>query len=169
MPDLKDKKAVAGTAGSDNNTKPSIPPDRVYNIPHKPSDSVVSRQPRSLANFREREGRESRKRRLQELWKSLPDVLHEPYNRSQVRGEPGELTPEKAEGLQEMYDRELLNLCATPKSSAAQTRHIGWKEFKEFAEKKEAGKSLPFMFRHLSWHLYFRAVAYFPRRIGSGW
>ena len=151
MPDLKDKKASAGTARSDNNRDgPSTPSDRVY-IPHKTSDPVASRQLRSLADFREREGRENRKRRLQELWKSLPAVLHEPRNRSQVRGEPGELTPEKAEGLQEIYDRELLNLCATPKSSGAQTRHIGWKEFKAFAEKKEVGKSLPFtFFRHLS-------------------
>ena len=147
MPDLKDKgKAVAG---SDKNPEASTPSDRVY-IPHHASDPVVSHLPRSLADFREREGRENRKRRLQELWNSLPDVLHEPHNRSQVRGDSGELTPEKAERLQEMYDRELLSLCATPNSSDSQTRHIGWKEFKAFAEKKEVGKSFPFTFKHFS-------------------
>ncbi len=136
MTDSKNKGKA--TAGSDNKEDLSIPSDRVY-IPHLPSDPPVASHPRTLAEFREGEGREKRKRRLQELWRSLPDVLHEPHNRSQAHGDAGDLTPEKAENLQKMYDRELLNLCATHSSRSHTTPHIGWKEFKVFAEKKEAG------------------------------
>jgi hypothetical protein len=78
---------------------------------------------------------------LQEIWKSLPDVLHEAHNRSRLHVDPGHLTPEKAESLQKMYDRELLNLCATH-PSAGQAPHVGWIKFKEFAEKKEVGEFL---------------------------
>lgn len=126
------------TAGSDKKEDLSILSDRNY-IPHLPSDPPVSSRPWSLAEFREREGKENRKRKLQQLWRSLPDVLHEPHNRSQIHGDAGDLTPEKAESLQKVYDRELLNLCSTNLSGSQTRPHIGWKEFKEFAEKKEAG------------------------------
>jgi len=51
-------------------------------------------------------------------------------------GDPGQLTPEKAEQLQAIYDSELVVLVTAP-ASGSQTTHIGWKEFKEFAERKE--------------------------------
>jgi solute carrier family 25 phosphate transporter 23/24/25/41 len=137
MVDSKD--VIVGSNDKDNL---SVPSGRSY-MPPLPSDPVSS-QPQSLAAFREQEGRANRKRRLQELWKSLPDVLHEPHIRSQAHIDPDQLMSEKAESLQQMYDRELLNLCSTH-PSAGQAPHISWKRFKEFAEKKEAGKSL-------SWH-----------------
>lgn len=125
-------------------------------------------QPRTLAEFREKEGRVNRKRRLQELWKSLPDVLHEPHNRSQVHVDPGQLMSEKAESLQKMYDRELVNLCGTH-SSAGQAPHIGWKKFKEFADKKEVGESHPFEPLLDVHYRRFRALAHLPRRTRLGW
>src|SRR5260221_13811379 len=129
----KDEDPNIGNSRSNDKENVTVPADRS----HSPADSA---QPRTLAEFRGEEGRANRKRRLQEIWKSLPDVLHEPHNRSQGHGDPGQLTQEKAESLQKMYDRELLNLCST-RPSAGQVPHIGWKKFKEFAEKKEVGKS----------------------------
>jgi len=133
----KDVVPNIGNSRSNDKEKVTVPAGRS----HLPADSPVSAQPRTLAEFREQEGRANRRRRLQEIWKSLPDVLHEPHNRSQVHMDPAQLTQEKAESLQKMYDRELLNLCST-RPSAGQAPHIGWKKFKEFAEKKEVGKSL---------------------------
>ena len=136
----KDQDPNVGNPRSNDHENLTVPAGRSY-VPHLPSDPPVSAQPRTLPEFREREGRANRECRLHEIWKSLPDVLHEPHNRSKVHMDPGQLTPEKAEGLQKMYDRELLDLCATH-PSAGQAPHVGWKKFKEFAEKKEVGKSL---------------------------
>jgi len=133
----KDEDPNIGNTRSNDKENITVPADRSLS----PADSPASVQPRTLADFRGKEGRANRKRRLQEIWKSLPDVLHEPHNRSQGHVDPGQLTQEKAERLQKMYDRELLNLCST-RPSAGQVPHIGWKKFKEFAEKKEVGKSL---------------------------
>ncbi|KAF9534261.1 mitochondrial carrier [Crepidotus variabilis] len=113
-----------------------IPKDRPY-LPRLPSDPPVSPQPHSLAEFREREGRSNRKRKLQTLWRSLPDFLHEPHNRLRGQHDGGHLTQESAEVLQKMYDSELLDLVATHSSGSQSSPHVGWKEFKEFAEKKE--------------------------------
>jgi solute carrier family 25 phosphate transporter 23/24/25/41 len=135
-----DKDANIENPGSSDKENLTVPAGRPY-LPHLPSDPPCSLQPRTLPEFREQEGRANREHRLHEIWKSLPDVLHEPHNRSKVHRDPGQLTPEKAEGLQKMYDRELLSLCSTH-PSAGQAPHVGWKKFKEFAEKKEAGKSL---------------------------
>ena len=45
------------------------------------------------------------------------------------------LTPESARQMRKTYERELMGRC---KSSG----HIEWKEFKKYAELKEAGQSL---------------------------
>jgi len=45
------------------------------------------------------------------------------------------LTPETARHMRKTYERELMGRC---KSSG----HIEWKEFKKYAEDKEAGQSL---------------------------
>ncbi len=77
--------------------------DRPY-IPHLRSDPPSFHPlPRSLAEFRNQEGREYRKARL-----------------------------ERARQMRKMYERELMGRC---KSSG----HIEWKEFKMYADDKEAG------------------------------
>ena len=115
--------------------------DRPY-IPHLRSDPP-SYHPlsRSLAEFREQEGREYRKARLRALWKQLlaaldTDIedmdLHGGTTRSV--GSSTNLTPETARQMRKMYERELMGRC---KSAG----HIQWKEFRKYAEDKEAGQS----------------------------
>lgn len=157
----KDKEAITGNSNDKENLSDSA--GRSHVSP-PPSDSPVSSQLRTLAEFREKDGRANRKRRLQNLWKSLPDVLHEPHNRSQVHVDPGPLTPERAENLQKTYDRELLDLCATH-PSAGQAPYIGWEKFKEFADKKEAGKSHFNLFFHVQMFIidgFNRTLAHLP-------
>jgi solute carrier family 25 (mitochondrial phosphate transporter), member 23/24/25/41 len=116
-------------------------------IPHLRSDSPSYHAlPRSLAEFRAQEGREYRKARLRALWKQLLAAID-----SDAVGDAGSdaptfpvgsssssstaLTPESARQMRKTYERELMGRC---KSSG----HIGWKEFKKYAEDKEAGQSL---------------------------
>jgi solute carrier family 25 phosphate transporter 23/24/25/41 len=125
----------------------SIPADRPL-IPHLRSDSPMSR-PHSLAEFREAEGRENRKRRLTQLWKSLPEVLQNTKIKSSTQGESSRLTPEKAQSLKAMYNNELLQHCAIP-PSGTRPPHIGWREFKSYAEAKEVGESCLWLKCHIS-------------------
>jgi solute carrier family 25 phosphate transporter 23/24/25/41 len=112
-------------------------------IPHLRSDQPSYHAlPRSLADFRVQEGREYRKARLRALWKQLLAAID-----SDAVGDAGSdaptypvgsstaLTPESARQMRKTYERELMGRC---KSSG----HIGWKEFKKYAEDKEAGQSL---------------------------
>lgn len=138
MVNPKDEEAIAGKFRSTSSHKEDFsPPTGRSSLP---SDSPDPSQPQTLAEFREEEGRANRKRRLQALWKSLPDVLLGPHNGLQVYMDTCQLTPEKAKSLQKMYDRELVDLCATYPSTG-EALHIGWRKFKEFAEKKEVGMS----------------------------
>ncbi|KAF8913961.1 mitochondrial carrier domain-containing protein [Gymnopilus junonius] len=89
-----------------------------------------------LEEFREAEGRENRKRRLHELWKSLPQALA-PSQTPMDRVDDGNITAEKAESLKAMYDSELLLHCST-NPTGSQPPQIGWKEFKNYAQSKEA-------------------------------
>jgi solute carrier family 25 phosphate transporter 23/24/25/41 len=112
--------------------------DRPY-IPHLRSDPPsYDPLPRSLVEFRVQEGREYRKARLQALWKQLLAALEsdgvEDANSENV-GSSTALTPESARQMRRTYERELMGRC---KSSGL----IGWKEFKKYAEDKEAGQSL---------------------------
>ncbi|KAJ3505885.1 hypothetical protein NLJ89_g7175 [Agrocybe chaxingu] len=116
----------------------SVTQERSF-IPHLRSDPPPVIQPHSLEEFREAEGKEYRKRRLMHLWKSLPGVLNVPRNHPLQRtSNADQLTMEKAESLQAMYDRELLRHCTTPGASGSRPPHIGWKEFKDYAAAKEA-------------------------------
>jgi solute carrier family 25 (mitochondrial phosphate transporter), member 23/24/25/41 len=96
--------------------------------------------PQSLIEFRAQEGREYRKARLRALWKQLLTVLdaedadtNSNLTSCPVRG--AALTPESARQMRKIYDRELMGSC---KSAG----HIGWKQFKKYAEDKEAGQSV---------------------------
>ncbi|KAJ7283581.1 mitochondrial carrier [Mycena rebaudengoi] len=118
--------------GSDSGTE-----ERPF-IPRLRSDSLPQRPPRSLSEFREAEGRDNRKRRLQQLWKQLPTL-------QRISGRPSPdatadsagLTPEAAQRLVAMYDAELLRKCGGHSSSTSPMRGIGWKQFREYAEAKE--------------------------------
>uniref|UniRef100_A0A8H8CJZ1 EF-hand domain-containing protein n=1 Tax=Psilocybe cubensis TaxID=181762 RepID=A0A8H8CJZ1_PSICU len=110
----------------------SIPPDRQF-IP--PLRSDFQAQPHSLEAFREAEGRDNRKRKLLQIWKSLPEVFH-PSKKSPSNEDDSLLTPEKAESLKAMYDSELLDHCSTHSPDSKPSR-IGWTEFKKYSEAKE--------------------------------
>ncbi|KAI0284382.1 mitochondrial carrier [Russula aff. rugulosa BPL654] len=114
--------------------------DRPY-IPHLRSDPPSYHAlPRSLAEFRALEGREYRKARLRALWKQLLAAIE-----SDAIGDAGSdaptypvgssttaaLTPESARQMRKTYERELMGRCQS-------SGHIEWKEFKKYAEDKEA-------------------------------
>ncbi|RXW24666.1 hypothetical protein EST38_g1129 [Candolleomyces aberdarensis] len=98
-------------------------------------------QPHTLADFRRAEGRDERKRRLQELWANLSQQQQQPHSEHQAEHD-GEhhhdqvLTPEKAKSLKNMYDSELVGRCKEDPSSSRPSR-ITWDEFKKYAEAKE--------------------------------
>ncbi|KAI0307315.1 hypothetical protein B0F90DRAFT_555758 [Multifurca ochricompacta] len=99
--------------------------------------------PQSLVEFRVQEGREYRKARLRALWMQLLAALDSGDADSELELESYPvggvtLTPESAREMRKMYNRELIGCCNS-------SGHIGWKEFKKYAEDKEAGKS--FLFR----------------------
>jgi solute carrier family 25 phosphate transporter 23/24/25/41 len=111
-------------------------------IPHLRSDAPTYHPlPRTLAEFRVQEGREFRKVRLRALWKQLLAALDagadagsdDVVAAAHPVGSGVALTPESARQMRKMYDRELMGSC---KSSS----HIGWKQFKKYAEDKEAGE-----------------------------
>jgi solute carrier family 25 phosphate transporter 23/24/25/41 len=106
----------------------------------KSAGSRVGRPPRTLSAFREAEGREARKRRLKELWKQLP-VLHQGTVKRSADGtvDDAGLTPEAAQRLITMYEKELLRKCGGHSSATSPMGGIGWKEFREYAEAKETG------------------------------
>lgn len=118
-------------------------------IPHLRSDPQSSYHPlpRSLAEFRELEGREYRKARLRALWRRLLTALDaEGTSFDAVPRFVGgaALTPESASQMRKMYERELMESCSDSPG------HIGWKKFKEYAEDKEAGQSSPLSL-HSAW------------------
>jgi solute carrier family 25 (mitochondrial phosphate transporter), member 23/24/25/41 len=114
-------------------------------IPHLRSDQPPYHPlPRSLAEFRAQEGRQYRKARLRALWKQLraaidSDAVEVAGSNAPTYpmgvGSSTALTPESARQMRKTYERELMGRC---KSSG----HIEWKEFKKYAEDKEAGQSL---------------------------
>lgn len=113
-------------------------------IPRLRSDKPIRPPPHTLSDFREGEGRENRKRRLQELWKRLPNRALGSPRREANADTPGlrdsdGLTPEKAESLKAMYDDELFGRCEEDTLEPG-TGHIDWKKFKEYAEAKEVGE-----------------------------
>jgi solute carrier family 25 (mitochondrial phosphate transporter), member 23/24/25/41 len=119
-----------------------IPHDRPF-IPYLRSDRLIHFPPQSLAEYHEIEGRDNRKRRLLQIWQSLPDILKQsPVLRikSGKNGDGCHMPFERVESFKAMYDRELLLLCKIPAASSLEP-HIGWGEFEIYAEAKEAGSS----------------------------
>ncbi|KAF8974498.1 mitochondrial carrier [Flammula alnicola] len=135
MPESKTQSQVIPNAQERDLDELSIPPNRPF-IPHLRSDSPILR-PHTLEEFREAEGRENRKRRLMQIWRTLPEVLHPSENNSSAKRETSNQLPsEHVESLKAMYDNELLLNCATP-ASGSRPSQIGWREFKNYAEAKE--------------------------------
>jgi solute carrier family 25 (mitochondrial phosphate transporter), member 23/24/25/41 len=105
--------------------------------------------PHSLLEFRQQEGKEERERRLQELWRRLPNSS---YHGSDIAGSrkfpSGErLTVHKAEEMRRVYEDELLRKCGGHTMNE-QPNHIRWPEFRRYAEAKEAGKWIILYARH---------------------
>ena len=139
-----------------------IPYDRPF-IPCLRSDRLIQPPPQSLAEYHQIEGRDNRRRRLRQIWQSLPDILKPspiPHDASVENGDGRHMLFEK---LKAMYDRELLLLCKIP-AVGSQEPHIGWREFKVYAEAKETG-SLSFARRGILTDVPIlppRAMAYIP-------
>lgn len=117
--------------------RPWIPPLRSDPISYKPL-------PHSLVEFRDLEGREYRKKRLQKLWNDIPTAPllladHEHHERTAGGAGKGSepLTPARAKELEKAYESELMGRCHGQLGSLR--RHIAWKEFKRYAESKEVG------------------------------
>lgn len=114
-------------------------------IPHLRSDPTPSRStPHTLEAFRESEGRESRKRRLQALWQCLSHrTLRSSDNAVETHSEDDgtnvRLTHAEARRLRTIYDEELWGCCGAPQPSSSRPslREIPWRQFKEYAEAKE--------------------------------
>ncbi|KAL0949489.1 hypothetical protein HGRIS_009543 [Hohenbuehelia grisea] len=111
--------------------------DRPY-LPPLRSDvrPQYHRLPHTLSEFRQAEGRTYRKHRLQSLWKEIRDAharnhRHRSGDDHMDEGPSGAqaLTPERARDLDKFYEDELLAHCGG---------QLRWKEFKEYAEAKEA-------------------------------
>lgn len=115
-------------------------------IPILRSDPAQGRVVRSLADFRESEGRENRKRRLQALWKDISSRgfhQHDAASRAIARAQSTGLTSANAENLRIEYEKELLRNCKTQSPDSSPTSsHIGWPEFRQYAERKEVGAHL---------------------------
>lgn len=107
-------------------------------IPRLRSDPICHGFPHTLQEFRDSEGRENRRHRLQMLWKHLS--IPPPQSASASASDTVDtdrLTRENAESLKMMYDSELLGHCGHSTSTLSR---IGWKEFKEYAKAKEVGE-----------------------------
>ncbi|KAF7352732.1 Mitochondrial carrier protein [Mycena venus] len=109
--------------------------DRPF-IPKLRSDPLPKRPPRTLEEFRQDEGRQNRKRRLKELWRQLHDSTRKSLPADNANANVG-LSPEAAQRLITMYEKELLRKCGGHSSSTARMDGIEWKEFKEYAVAKE--------------------------------
>ncbi|KAF8195817.1 mitochondrial carrier [Mycena galopus ATCC 62051] len=128
-PDKQTGKEIFDNSDSGAEDRPFIPKLR--------SDPFPKRPPRSLEEFRNDEGQENRKRRLKELWRQLHDSTKKILPAvDSVQPNVG-LTPEAAQRLITMYEKELLRKCGGHSSSTSPISGIEWKEFKEYAVAKE--------------------------------
>ena len=146
--------------------------------------------PHSLREFRAQEGKDQRRKRLRTLWNRLPKreavgaVDDEAVAHAYPVRRDGDLTPESARQLGEMYEDELLGRCGVHGRGPFSTR-VSWPEFEKYADAKEAGACrrpscgprrscrwdcsiiLFLQGGRLSAGVH-RAVAYLPRRVGLG-
>jgi len=120
---------------SKSHEQPKLAHSEPTHIPRVRSEPLHWSHPHSLSEFRKAEGRDNRKRRLHELWRNLPLSVGASSQRTEFTDTRGPLTLKEAESLKAIYDDELLCRCMSESQS-----HIGWKEFKEYAEAKETGK-----------------------------
>lgn len=106
---------------------------------------------RSLAEFREIEGRSLRKERLHALWQQIcnsgylsspqdhPPALNENDNeKSKIARTNTGLSADNAEQLRAAYEAELFGRCGAQSSK----KQIGWEQFKSYALAKEAGTTI---------------------------
>ncbi|KAJ4001103.1 mitochondrial carrier [Lentinula boryana] len=105
------------------------------NTPERWSDQKPQIIPRSLKEFREREGRTYRKERLHALWQQICSTgyLSHSVHRPQDAAQNLEITADKVEQLRAAYEAELFGSCGTQSSK----KQIGWTEFKSYALAKE--------------------------------
>lgn len=100
--------------------------------------------PKTLAAFREEEGRESRKQRLQALWKHICkqgyNFHHQAGSKAvePISGKKEVPAIQQAEKLRATYEDELLSHVGGHTTGSSLDR-IGWTSFREYAESKEAG------------------------------
>ena len=107
------------------------------------SDILIQFPPKSLAEYHEIEGLDNRKPRLLQIWQPLPDILKQSpifHDASSFENGQGCSMTKKLETFQAIYGRELPLLCKIPAASS-RGPYIGWREFKMYAEAKEAGLS----------------------------
>lgn len=147
--------------------RPFIPRLRSDPAPYHPI-------PRTLAEFRNQEGRAERKRRLQALWKLLPQSRHssapgdvKDSTRSTTSLKEENLTAERAAKLKDIYDQELIGRCSPREGSSQSSEHpIPWPEFRDYALAKEAGERYWFETPcSLKPTFILRTMDPFPRRI----
>lgn len=106
---------------------------------------------RSLAEFREIEGRSLRKERLHALWQQIcnsgylsypqdhPPALNEKDNeKTKISRTNTGLSADKAEQLRAAYEAELFGRCGAQSSK----KQIGWEQFKSYALAKEVGTTI---------------------------
>ena len=139
---MTNPKTLAVNSTSD--TRQSNPEDLSIPRPFIPClrSGRLIQPPQTLAEYHQIEGRDNRKRRLRRIWQSLPDILKQspvPHDASVENGN-GHMPFEKVESFKAMYDRDLLLLCKIP-AVGSQEPHISWRDFKLYADTKEAGSS----------------------------
>ena len=154
---------------STSNTRQSNPEDLLIPRPFIPrlrSDRLIQPPPQTLAEYHQVEGRDNRKRRLRQIWQSLPNTQKQspiPHDASVESGDDRHMPFEKVESFK-ANDRELLLLCKISAVGSPQEPPISWREFKAYAEAKEAGL-LSFARRSIFTDvaiLLLRAMAYIP-------
>ncbi|PIL37110.1 transporter [Ganoderma sinense ZZ0214-1] len=113
--------------------------------PLRSDPSLFQPIPHSLREFRAQEGGEQRRKRLRALWNRLPKrdnmavagVDDEAVAHAYPVRRDGDLTPESARQLGEMYEDELLGRCGVHGRGPFSTR-VSWPEFEKYTDAKEA-------------------------------
>lgn len=100
-------------------------------------------QPRTLSEFRQEEGRDNRKRRLQALWRHIVERGYI-FDQDPKCQTAGEVETTKAEQLRTVYEKEFVGRVGGHAAPAGSHRivDIEWKDFKKYAEAKEVGAYL---------------------------
>ncbi|KIJ56889.1 hypothetical protein M422DRAFT_238480 [Sphaerobolus stellatus SS14] len=102
-------------------------------IPRLRSDATpLHLVPRSLQEYREREGIHNREARLRSLWRLLPNHRRHTPSRNTETDPHTSMDAELASRLWAMYEEELVQGCSSQEAS-----HITFKEFAAYADRKE--------------------------------